>query len=221
MLASGTTVTVSRSPTVRAGCWRSPRLACSTTRRSGSNLCWRPSASTALPASSNFPLERIRMTIETEFDSNYRKVLVAARRARQMQKRLGTRWFQPVQQGLPHCAGRNRSRQDRCTSRTSRRSRSRWSRGRAIPIAQQFAARFLGSRDPVVHSGSGVHASCVSRRFADEVRNSEITSPRSRDSLEFYNQAMRVTVGVSGGIAAYKAAELVRALQRQALKSMW
>lgn len=32
-----------------------------------------------------------------------------------------------------------------------------------------------------------------------------------------YNQAMRVTVGVSGGIAAYKSAELVRALQRQAL----
>jgi phosphopantothenoylcysteine decarboxylase/phosphopantothenate--cysteine ligase len=28
---------------------------------------------------------------------------------------------------------------------------------------------------------------------------------------------MKVTVGVSGGIAAYKAAELVRALQRQAL----
>src|SRR5246127_4506798 len=34
----------------------------------------------------------------------------------------------------------------------------------------------------------------------------------------FYNQAMRVTVGVSGGIAAYKAAELVRELQRQALE---
>ena len=34
----------------------------------------------------------------------------------------------------------------------------------------------------------------------------------------FYNLAMRVTVGVSGGIAAYKAAELVRALQRQALE---
>ncbi len=33
-----------------------------------------------------------------------------------------------------------------------------------------------------------------------------------------YNLAMRVTVGVSGGIAAYKAAELVRALQRQALE---
>ena len=32
-----------------------------------------------------------------------------------------------------------------------------------------------------------------------------------------YNRTMRVTVGVSGGIAAYKAAELVRALQRQAL----
>ena len=29
---------------------------------------------------------------------------------------------------------------------------------------------------------------------------------------------MRVTVGVSGGIAAYKAAEVVRALQRQALE---
>ena len=34
----------------------------------------------------------------------------------------------------------------------------------------------------------------------------------------FYNRAMRVTVGVSGGIAAYKAAELVRELQRQALE---
>jgi len=33
-----------------------------------------------------------------------------------------------------------------------------------------------------------------------------------------YNRAMRVTVGVCGGIAAYKAAELVRALQRQALE---
>ena len=29
---------------------------------------------------------------------------------------------------------------------------------------------------------------------------------------------MRITVGVSGGIAAYKASELVRALQRQALE---
>ena len=37
------------------------------------------------PGSSNFPLEMIRMTIETQFDSNYRKVLVAARRARQLQ----------------------------------------------------------------------------------------------------------------------------------------
>lgn len=33
-----------------------------------------------------------------------------------------------------------------------------------------------------------------------------------------YNQSMRVTVGVSGGIAAYKAAELVRALQRHGLE---
>jgi phosphopantothenoylcysteine decarboxylase / phosphopantothenate---cysteine ligase len=33
-----------------------------------------------------------------------------------------------------------------------------------------------------------------------------------------YNRDMRVIVGVSGGIAAYKAAELVRALQRQAVE---
>lgn len=38
-----------------------------------------------LPASSNFSLEMTPMTIETNFDSNYRKVLVAARRARQLQ----------------------------------------------------------------------------------------------------------------------------------------
>ena len=38
-----------------------------------------------LPASNNFPLEMNPMTIETSFDSNYRKVLVAARRARQLQ----------------------------------------------------------------------------------------------------------------------------------------
>jgi DNA-directed RNA polymerase subunit omega len=37
------------------------------------------------PASSNSFLEMIPMTIETSFDSNYRKVLVAARRARQLQ----------------------------------------------------------------------------------------------------------------------------------------
>jgi DNA-directed RNA polymerase subunit omega len=36
-------------------------------------------------ADSNCFLERIKMTIETQFDSNYRKVLVAARRARQIQ----------------------------------------------------------------------------------------------------------------------------------------
>jgi len=39
----------------------------------------------APPASNNFPLEMTPMTIETSFDSNYRKVLVAARRARQLQ----------------------------------------------------------------------------------------------------------------------------------------
>jgi DNA-directed RNA polymerase subunit omega len=37
------------------------------------------------PTSSSFFLEMTRMTIETSFDSNYRKVLVAARRARQLQ----------------------------------------------------------------------------------------------------------------------------------------
>jgi DNA-directed RNA polymerase subunit omega len=40
---------------------------------------------TAAPASNSFPLEMNPMTIETKFDSNYRKVLVAARRARQIQ----------------------------------------------------------------------------------------------------------------------------------------
>ncbi len=39
----------------------------------------------APPASNSFLLEMTRMTIETSFDSNYRKVLVAARRARQIQ----------------------------------------------------------------------------------------------------------------------------------------
>ena len=39
----------------------------------------------ATPASNSFPLEMTPMTIETSFDSNYRKVLVAARRARQLQ----------------------------------------------------------------------------------------------------------------------------------------
>lgn len=38
---------------------------------------------------------------------------------------------------------------------------------------------------------------------------------RPFNSHLFYNLSMRVTVAVSGGIAAYKAAELVRALQRQ------
>ncbi len=33
-----------------------------------------------------------------------------------------------------------------------------------------------------------------------------------------YNRFMKVMVGVSGGIAAYKAAELVRSLQKQALE---
>jgi DNA-directed RNA polymerase subunit omega len=37
------------------------------------------------PTSSSFFLEMTPMTIETSFDSNYRKVLVAARRARQLQ----------------------------------------------------------------------------------------------------------------------------------------
>jgi DNA-directed RNA polymerase subunit omega len=39
----------------------------------------------APPVSNNFLLETTLMTIETSFDSNYRKVLVAARRARQLQ----------------------------------------------------------------------------------------------------------------------------------------
>jgi DNA-directed RNA polymerase subunit omega len=48
----------------------------------------------AAPASNNFSLEMTPMTIETSFDSNYRKVLVAARRARQLQN--GSRALVPT-----------------------------------------------------------------------------------------------------------------------------
>src|SRR5579862_5133197 len=41
---------------------------------------------------------------------------------------------------------------------------------------------------------------------------------RHQYSRSRYNPDMKVMVGVSGGIAAYKAAEVVRALQRQALE---
>ena len=46
----------------------------------------------------------------------------------------------------------------------------------------------------------------------------EALPPQIETGNSDYNLLMRVTVGVSGGIAAYKAAELVRALQRQALE---
>jgi DNA-directed RNA polymerase subunit omega len=46
------------------------------------------------PASNSFFLEMTPMTIETSFDSNYRKVLVAARRARQLQN--GSRALVPT-----------------------------------------------------------------------------------------------------------------------------
>ena len=46
------------------------------------------------PTSNSFFLEMIPMTIETSFDSNYRKVLVAARRARQLQN--GSRALVPT-----------------------------------------------------------------------------------------------------------------------------
>ena len=42
--------------------------------------------------------------------------------------------------------------------------------------------------------------------------------PRATRLASRYNLVMRITVGVSGGIAAYKAAELVRVLQRQGLE---
>ena len=51
------------------------------------------------------------MTIETRFDSNYRKVLVAARRARQIQSGPML-WSHTLHQGLPHRPGRDRRRQD-------------------------------------------------------------------------------------------------------------
>lgn len=53
----------------------------------------------ATPASNNFHLEMTQMTIETSFDSNYRKVLVAARRARQIQS--GSHALVPSQSTKP------------------------------------------------------------------------------------------------------------------------
>ena len=47
------------------------------------------------PTSNSYFLEETPMTIETSFDSNYRKVLVAARRARQLQN--GSRALVPSQ----------------------------------------------------------------------------------------------------------------------------
>ena len=44
------------------------------------------------------------MTIETSFDSNYRKVLVAARRARQIQSGSAALVRQSLDEGMPHCA---------------------------------------------------------------------------------------------------------------------
>jgi len=113
-----------QSPTVREECWRCRRL--SANERAGSakigagglwdsRLKWRPAAARiwgrsmtmTQPKMTAMTKERttIPMTIETQFDSNYRKVLVAARRARQLQKRLARACPQPVQQGMPHRAG--------------------------------------------------------------------------------------------------------------------
>ena len=52
------------------------------------------------------------MTIETSFDSNYRKVLVAARRARQIQSGSAALVPEPLDEGMPDRARRNRRRQD-------------------------------------------------------------------------------------------------------------
>ena len=110
----------SRSPIAQAGCWRSQPVAGWRILASGSNLSWKLLELRVLPGTDNFRLEMTTMTIETKFDSNYRKVLVAARRARQTAK-----WFlrpgcEPLHQSLPHRAGRDRSRQNllrkkRCT----------------------------------------------------------------------------------------------------------
>ncbi len=49
--------------------------------------------------SNSLTLERTKMTIETGFDSNYRKVMVAARRARQLQS--GSRALVPTRSTKP------------------------------------------------------------------------------------------------------------------------
>src|SRR3984885_13152236 len=72
-------------PIAQAECWRSQPVVDWRILASGSNLSWKLSGSRALQDNSNFSLEMTTMTIETKFDSNYRKVLVAARRARQLQ----------------------------------------------------------------------------------------------------------------------------------------
>ena len=53
------------------------------------------------------------MTIETGFDSNYRKVMVAARRARQLQSGSHALIPTQLQQTLPHRPGGDHRRQDR------------------------------------------------------------------------------------------------------------
>jgi phosphopantothenoylcysteine decarboxylase/phosphopantothenate--cysteine ligase len=54
-------------------------------------------------------------------------------------------------------------------------------------------------------------------RFREEREPETDDSELLHRALE-YNRSMRVTVGVSGGIAAYKAAELVRALQKRGVE---
>ena len=62
---------------------------------------------------------------------------------------------------------------------------------------------------------------CQAGFFLSSRRNLPANPPTcglsARDAL-FYNEFMRVTVGICGGIAAYKAAELVRSLQRQSVE---
>ncbi len=115
------------------------------------------------------------MTTEHGLDSNFRYVVMAARRARQLQN-----GSQPL-----------------IDSRSNK----------ACRVAQEEIA----AGKVTVRPSPGLRFPTRLFRTGNPARRS-LNRPHSRTII-----VMKVTVGVSGGIAAYKAAEVVRALQRQAL----
>ena len=112
------------------------------------------------------------------FDSNYRYILVAARRARQLQS------------GAPPVVQTNSRKPCRIAQDEIRAGKVKWE----IP---KLAAR--PSRPP---------KSWI--RLSDTTRN--------RAAVGLHLMTMKVALGVTGGIAAYKAAEIVRLLQDRGIR---